>query len=202
MKLNENFCIRKDYQIREITETINAAKRSDKHQINVYLLAQKIAEDNNIKDIVDVGCGSGFKLKKYFDNYNIIGYDLEPNVIWLKEKYPDGRWIVSDFKSTPDKADLVICADVIEHVDNPDELLNFIIKMKPAYIVISTPDRYQLHEKLNRPELGPPGNKHHVREWSFDEFTCYIDSYFDIILHDKIENEYAQVIYCKPKLKL
>jgi 2-polyprenyl-3-methyl-5-hydroxy-6-metoxy-1,4-benzoquinol methylase len=97
--------------------------------------------------------------------------------------------------------DLVICADVIEHVKNPDELIHFIIKMDPEHIVISTPDRDLLHEKLGRSQTGPPGNTHHIREWSFDEFENYISRNFNIIRHEKIRKEYGQVIYCKLKEK-
>jgi 2-polyprenyl-3-methyl-5-hydroxy-6-metoxy-1,4-benzoquinol methylase len=199
----KNFCIREDYQIGDVSKVreINAANRNDRYQINVYKLAKKVAESEPIKKVADIGCGSGLKLKMYFDNYNIVGYEIESNVLWLRTKYPDNLWIISDFNSTPDKADLVICADVIEHVDNPDELLNFIVKMNPEHIVISTPDRDQLRDKRGRPYTGPPNNKHHVREWSFDEFTSYISFYFDIKIHDKIEKECAQVIYCKPKIK-
>lgn len=197
----KNYCIIKGYQPNDAHEikSIDASKRSDKHQIKIYELAKQIAEINSLNKIADVGCGTGFKLKKYFNKNDIIGYDITSNVMWLIKKYPNNLWIVSDFNSTPAIADLVICADVIEHVNNPDELINFIIKMNPKHVIISTPDRDQLRDKYDRPYLGPPKNKHHFREWSFSEFDDYISVYFDIIQHNKIEKECSQFIHCKIK---
>ena len=138
-------------------------------------------------------------MKKYFDNYYIVGYDLLPTIEFLKQKYPKNKWIVSDFNSSPEEVDLVICADVIEHVENPDALLFFIKKMKPKDIIISTPDRNLLHDMLGRSHLGPPLNKHHIREWSFEEFEKYIGHFFNIQEHKNFYTEYNQTIYCKLK---
>lgn len=198
MELN-NFYIREDYQIRKENDFLDTSGRSDEYQNDVYLLAKTIAENFDIKKIADVGCGSAFKLKKYFSDYDIIGYDLEPTVNQLNEKYPNNNWVISDFNSTPDEVDLVICADVIEHVNNPDELIIFIKKMNPKYIIISTPDRNLLHDKLGRSHLGPPVNKHHVREWSFEEFKKYMKYHFNVLLHKNFEIEYNQVVNCNLK---
>ena len=61
----KNFCIREDYQIGDVSKVreINAANRNDRYQINVYKLAKKVVESKPIKKVVDVGCGSGLKLK-------------------------------------------------------------------------------------------------------------------------------------------
>lgn len=196
---NKMYHIREDYKIREENDFLDTSGRSDEYQNDVYLLAKDITQKNIITSIADVGCGSGFKLLKYFKEYILFGYDLKPTVEILKIKYPNNNWIISNFNSKPESSDMVICADVIEHVDDPDELLEFIKKMNPEHIIISTPDRNILNEKLNRSHTGPPGNKHHIREWSFEEFESYISDHFNIISHSKIEHEYGQMIYCTPK---
>jgi len=195
----DNFFIRRDYKIRENNDFLDTSSRSDEYQNDVYLFAKEIGDINNVKTIADVGCGSAFKLLKYFSDYETIGYDLNFTVDFLKRKYPDKIWIVSDFDSSPNEVDLVICADVIEHVINPTNLLNFIKKMNPKHIVMSTPDRDLLYEKLGRPYLGPPVNSHHIREWSYMEFKNYINHFFEILQHISIEKEYGQMIYCKLK---
>lgn len=196
----KNFCIREDYQIREKNDFLDTSGRSDEYQNDVYLLAKKIANENNVNYVSDVGCGSAYKLMKYFLEYNTVGYDLELTVNFLRKKYPKNVWVVSNFNDKPQKADLVICADVIEHVDNPDDLMRFIMKMNPKHVIISTPDRDLLHEILGRSHTGPPINKHHIREWAYDEFYNYISQYFNVIQHEKIFKEYGQVIYCTKKI--
>ena len=197
--MKKMYGIREDYVIREKNDFLDTSGRSDEYQNDVYVYAKEIAENYSVKKIADVGCGSAYKLIKYFGDFELIGYDLEPTIEFLKEKYPNNKWILSDFNSAPEESDMVICADVIEHVDDPDELIGFILKMKPKHVILSTPDRYLLYYKLGRSITGPPVNKHHIREWTFDEFVSYIGNRFDVLDHQKIEHEYGQMIYCAPK---
>lgn len=191
------FCITNGYIERDDNEFHDASERTDEFQDKVYSFADRLFNDNSYKSVADVGCGSAFKLNKYFkiSEYK-VGYDLEPTVSILKNRYPDGNWLVSDFDSNPLKVDLVVCADVIEHVTDPNKLLVFIEKMRPKSIVISTPDRDLLHEKLGRSYYGPPKNKHHIREWAFEEFYNYISGFFKVLDHFKIDREFNQVINC------
>jgi len=197
--MKKMYCIREDYIIRGKNDFLDTSGRSDEYQNDVYVYAKKITESHDVKTISDVGCGSAYKLLKYFKSFEFNGYDLEPTVTLLKERFPENDWIISDFNSTPKQSDLVICADVIEHVDDPDELIGFIMKMNPKHVVLSTPDRDLLYYKLGRSIVGPPANKHHIREWTFDEFREYIGRYFNIIDQVKIEHEYGQLIYCTQK---
>ena len=76
--------------------------------------------------------------------------------------------------------DIVNCSDVIEHVLDPDELLNNIKKIKNVkYIFISTPDRNLIYSE----RFGPPYNTSHIREWTFEELKSYISKHFDVIDH-------------------
>ena len=158
----------------------------------------------NLTDIADIGCGSGYKLIKYFDSYNTIGYEIEPTLTFLKKKYPHKSWQESRLGSCPENqtADLIICADVIEHLLNPDELLNFINRFSFKFLVISTPDRDKLPEiqQSCQSQNGPPVNLAHVREWSFSEFRTYVNQYFDVIEHFHTQQEWwGQVIIAVKK---
>jgi hypothetical protein len=102
---------------------------------------------------------------------------------------------------TPQGYDLLICADVIEHVKNPDALLDFIKRAKPKTVVISTPDRDVLVELFYKWYLetdpawtgfnGPPFNQCHLREWSFVEFENYISLHLEIETHFHCPREMA-----------
>ena len=129
---------------------------------------------------------------------------------WLEQKYPTSKnplhaWELSVLSSCPKcfQTDLIICSDVVEHIVDPDELLNFICQFSFKYLVISTPDR----EKLlymeyygSQSQSGPPVNFAHVREWSFSEFEQYVGNYFDIVEHRNFDRDpYCQVIIAKKK---
>lgn len=153
----------------------------DGWQKEVYLLAKSIMHKYGLEKIADVGCGSGYKLINYFPvGFETVGYEIEPTFSKLKEKYPDRVWRESDFDSTPEEADLVICSDVIEHVIDPDKLCEYLKKFNAQYYVISTPERDMVYGGTH---YGPPANPTHVREWNSQEFKDYMESQFYVISH-------------------
>jgi len=183
-KINEN-----PIHFDDIISTENGL--GEEWQLEVYLHAQKIMEINNYSNIIDIGCGSGFKLVKYLKQYNIIGIETEPCYSYLKDKYPDRKWILSgepekNFINFSDETDLIICSDVIEHILDPDILINFINNFNFKKLIISTPD-----QSFTSPSLGPPRNKAHVREWNYENFKKYLSKYFNILesFHCEIQKE-------------
>jgi SAM-dependent methyltransferase len=163
-------------------------ENTDNWQREVYQFAADLMERQGLKTVYDIGCGSGYKLLNYLGKYETTGFDLEPTVNALRQKYPDRSWKVSDFSFTNiEPADLVICADVIEHVKDPDKLLDFLERISKCNIIISTPDRNFLYRTGSRYRLGPPTNPSHIREWTSDELYLYISERFRV-LHHQITN--------------
>lgn len=67
-----------------------------------------------LKSVLDIGCGSAYKLITYLGEYETVGLDLPDTVHVLRERYPEREWRLSDFAASQGVcADLVICADVI-----------------------------------------------------------------------------------------
>jgi SAM-dependent methyltransferase len=166
---------------------------TDKYQKEVYIYAQSLMKLHNFNTVVDVGCGSGYKLVKYLGEYDTTGIETEPCISFLRKKYPSLKWLDSgeaekSFKPHTIKADVVICSDVIEHIVDPDNLIEFLLSIDSTYYVISTPCRNRLVEFFDRKPLDAPINKCHVREWTMDEFKQYISKRFTLI-----ESHYAPI---------
>lgn len=169
------------------------ARRTDDCQKEVYEEAAKIYRDFKLETVIDLGTGSGWKFVKHFGQspLDMIGIDLFPAVKILRERYPTYTW------STPDKlpmiaelrkplgTGLVICSDMIEHVDDPDAVCRIIRSLRPRFAVISTPDRdlVDQHFHATVKTLGPPRNPCHVREWNFPQFGAYMASQFRVVRH-------------------
>jgi trans-aconitate methyltransferase len=161
---------------------------SQSYQKAVYDWALKIIKKHKLRTLADVGCGYAEKLKYlhyFYKEIEITGFD-QPNIIKICQKeHAFGNWIACDLENFPaltQKYDLVISSDVIEHLDNPDHLLNLIknISHDDTLILISTPERDLARGSKNRQSP----NKHHVREWNKIELAQYLESNgFEIIDH-------------------
>ena len=201
-KLISLFFFRKQYEIKAAyyhrghPQHYDDTAKKDEWQKEVYEYALKIAEEKHLETVLDYGCGSAYKLLKYFKNYEFAGLDIEPTLSWLKKNHPENIWFSPDeLIKKKKKFDLIICADVIEHISDPNQLINYLKKLDSNVIVLSTPNRDLLNNKYN--QIGPPLNPSHCREWNFEEFENYIGKNFWVIDHRIINKEqYTQLILC------
>lgn len=199
--LKNNFYIKPGYKSRNQYIHYDDLPEQDTWQLEVYLRAYGLMKKYGWKTVADIGCGSAYKLITYLGDFQTIGYELPINVHSLIDRYPDRDWRVSDFNSeTTIKADLVICSDVVEHLENPDVLMNFLKRVECSALILSTPERDICRGKN---DLGPPKNPAHQREWNFKEFNMYVSQFFDIEYHAVVNNEQGtQMMICKKRSSL
>jgi SAM-dependent methyltransferase len=191
------YYLRDDYNENSSYIPLDSTRGTDGWQNIVYALAKEIYVEHGLSSVLDIGCGSGYKTIKFFGD-KALGLEVPPNISWLKTEYPEYNWEESDFNNPPSgHYDLIICSDVIEHLENPDELLDFINSVDFSHLVISTPDRNLLVSGGICAENGPPKNPLHIREWSFSELGKYIGEKFQIISHinPPAPKEYGQLIH-------
>lgn len=190
--MTDKYCLPGNYIINDPPMHYIDLKETDRWQLEVYLFCKKIMEDRSLKSIIDVGCGSGYKLVHYLGNYDTIGFETEPCISFLRETYPTKKWINSgepekSFVECTTKTDVVICSDVIEHIVDPSNLIKFLLSIDAKYYIISTPCRDVLVKYHGYNPYGPPKNKCHVREWTMDELKLYLSQEFTIL-----ESHYAK----------
>ncbi len=68
----ENYFIHDGYHHRKEYLYYDDTSHSDGYQDEVYRYAREVAELYNLQTIVDIGCGSGYKLLKYFHDRDTI----------------------------------------------------------------------------------------------------------------------------------
>jgi len=186
----------KNYTLSEESEekywTEERIKLSHYFQYSVYDLARRKIKELKLKSVLDVGCGCGTKLYKliYPLTTDITGIDQKHAIDICKRIFENkGVFLKANLEKTDlqlkRKYDLIICSDVIEHLIEPNNILEFIRthSHEKTIILLSTPERDNLRGKdclrSNKPE--------HVREWNKSEFAQYIESRgFKIILHKLI----------------
>jgi len=180
-KSNSQFEIKAGYFINKEDLHFNDTSNKDEYQNEVYQHAQLLMSRHHLSTVLDIGCGSAFKLMKYMSQYDTTGIDVQSTVEFLKHQYPDRNWLETAKikESSLLTADLIICADVIEHVQDPTQLLTFINRIRDwKFLVISTPDRDMARGRWS---YGPPPNVFHIREWNREEAIRFLGKYFEVL---------------------
>jgi predicted TPR repeat methyltransferase len=149
----------------------------------VYRWAARLARDEEHLPVIDIGCGSGHKLVHRVGAVTdrFLGVDQPSGIAIARKEFPDREWLGGDLgdesfwtELSALRARLVLCSDVIEHVEEPRLLLERLARLAgDGHILVSTPDRARLE---NADSLGPPVNPRHIREWSADELELLCES--------------------------
>jgi SAM-dependent methyltransferase len=159
-----------------------AASTDVRNQAPVYQLAARLVSRHRWTRVADVGCGAGDKLVRWIGPVakSIVGADQPSAIALASVRFPDRHWVQGDIESdgfwrdiARTEPELVICADVIEHLERPLNLLTRLRALAGSRgrLLMSTPNR----DRLERARaLGPPTNPRHVREWTQDEMELLL----------------------------
>ncbi len=170
---------------------MSLAEHSKVYQRDVYKFAGELAQKHNLNSYLDVGCGYPSKIKEFIHPHikDITGLDLAEVVDQAKD-IGFGTWKATDLEKNFNlerKFDLIVSADVIEHLQNPIKLLDSIRKhcTDDTYVIISTPDG-----DTTRKIHGRPSNSLHVQEWNTEEFVALLKAYDFEVLEKKTAIEH------------
>ena len=115
---------------------------------NFQIVLEKNKDNFNIgefKNIAEIGCGVGQILenaitsKIFNENVNFEGWDINPDAIEAAKKLsPNISFYADDMFNNTKFYDLIICADVFEHVEDYYGFLEKISK-KAKYILFNIP---------------------------------------------------------------
>lgn len=106
-------------------------------------------------NVLDVGCAYGLMLQNFPDSFKKFGIDIsEHAVAEAKKRLPHATLKVTDAEDklplAENSFDIVMCNDVIEHLENPRAALENIKRvLKPGGILyMNTPNLNWLRKKL------------------------------------------------------
>lgn len=151
----------------------------------------KIAEP---KAIHEIGCGEGYWVLRWAENgipargcdfsmhaiklarENAVYQGLSPNIFTVRSIY--------DLKTGHDSADLVVCCEVLEHLEDPEAGLKALKQVVSRHLIVSVP-REPIWCALNLARgrylkvLGnTPG---HIQHWSKSRFIRLVSQHFQIV---------------------
>jgi len=144
--------------------------------------------------IHEVGCGEGYWTLKWLEQGIVVrGSDFSGAVIELAQANALSRKLpltafkvcgIYDLNPEVDAANLVVCCEVLEHLESPDDGLQALQAVAKPYLIISVP-REPLWRVMNMARGkywtnwgNTPG---HVQRWSKRQFLALVSRYFEVL---------------------
>lgn len=154
-------------------------------------MAELLRIAGNVDSVLEVGCGEGEVLRKLaglFPRAYLLGADVSPDVVEeAQRRHPDLSFETRSIYETdhhPRKFDLIVAAEVFEHLDDPLDALRAVVRASNKFIFASVPEE-PLWRILNcarakyiRHWGNTPG---HVQHWSTQAFIGFLESEVDVI---------------------
>jgi SAM-dependent methyltransferase len=139
-----------------------------------YWWAGSMAEGRRV---LDAGCGTAYGSRMLAESgaAQVVGVDRAATVVEeARDSCPETVDLVTgDLRDLPfgDRSfDLVVCFEVIEHVEDPEAVLRELERVVTAQgvVLVSTPNR----------DVYEPGNPHHVHEYAPEELRQALERRF------------------------
>lgn len=133
--------------------TTNFEKHTSKNPLKKFFINNyfnnliDLIFDLKIETVLDAGCGEGFTLNKLKQNgigKKYEGIDYSEDAIKLGRKnYPDlniKKGDIYKLQYKDNSFDLVICAEVLEHLDDPQKAFSDILRVSSRYLLLTVPN--------------------------------------------------------------
>lgn len=144
--------------------------------------------------IHEIGCGEGYWVINWREQGLLArGTDFSKDVIAIARRNASNHGLpksvfqsrnIYDLIGEEDTADLIVCCEVLEHLDNPEIGLQALQKVTTQSLIISVP-REPLWRVLNLARGkyvckwgNTPGHKQH---WSKRKFVELVSKYFEVV---------------------
>jgi SAM-dependent methyltransferase len=161
--------------------------------------------------IHEVGCGEGYWVMNWAARGKAVkGTDFSVQVIDMARKNAAQRGLdpdlfevrsIYDVEPGRDSADLVVCCEVMEHVDDPERAFQALTRIVGKDLIISVP-REPLWRALNMARgkyLSDLGNTPgHINHWSSAGIRRLASRHFDVVA--MAQPLPWTMLHCKPKI--
>lgn len=159
------------------------------------------------RSVLEIGVGEGFLsgfLAERYPEVEFSGVDLnQQDLELLAEKFPRIKRYcanIYDLSALPGGYDLIICAEVLEHVDEPDRALEQIVKLAPQRVILTVPHEpwFMLSNLAMGKNISRLGNDiEHVNHFTVGSFRRLLSRKFEL---SRVTTSYPWILAAgKPK---
>ncbi|MDR2999668.1 MAG: class I SAM-dependent methyltransferase [Fibromonadaceae bacterium] len=160
-------------------------------RFNKKLLSVFSKSVENMQNILDLGCGEAFTLnmlQSNFPNLNYFGYDINPIALNLaKQNASNAKLEIQDIYTlkSEHEFDIIICCEVLEHLQKPLKALKNIAKLNAKIYIFSVPNEpfFKLGNFFSGKYIKNLGNHpEHIQNFSKRQFYKMCSEYFSPII--------------------
>src|SRR5690606_33175711 len=135
-------------------------------------------------------CGEGFAMRAVLGNLvsQTVGLDGSPGALRLaRQLNPGHRFAAGDLLDLPfpDRSfDLVVCMEVLEHLDDPESGLAELCRVSAGWLLLSVPNEplFRGANFLRGKNVGAWGNDPgHVNHWSARAFRRFVSTQAEVV---------------------
>jgi len=177
--------------------TDNYRKHTTSNPIQKYLIERFyinfMAEVKWVKPrrVLDVGCGEGFTLERLHKaklGDKLVGIDFLNTAVEIGKKershldLQEGS--IFDIKFKENSFDLVICSEVLEHIENPEKGFKELVRVSSKYVLLSVPNEpwFMGANLIRGKNLERWGNDiEHINHWSTNSFIKFVEKHLEVV---------------------
>lgn len=153
----------------------------------------RIVDRTGAREAHEIGCGEGeLSMRLARRGLSVRGTDASAEVIEEARRRARAASLEVDFRAAPvqaldptrDSAELIVCCEVMEHLDDPTGALEVVARLASPWAIVSVP-REPLWRALNLARLkyvndlgNTPG---HLQHWSRGAFLRFLAQRLEVV---------------------
>jgi SAM-dependent methyltransferase len=180
------------------TTSSNRQKHESRNPVQRWLIGHfadhmlRLCRQIAPKTVLEVGCGEGYMLdvlaRSDLDT-DLLGIDISETAIAdARARVGDGAKLeVEDARKLADdgrKFDLVMMLEVLEHIEDPGQMLPILERLTHRYLLLSVPWEpfFRGLNFMRGKHLRTWGNlPEHVNHWGRGEFLAFVEQRFSVV---------------------
>lgn len=153
---------------------------------NFYGRLTHIINGIEISTVIDAGCGEGESIERLQNVLpsNITGFDIsESSIMFTKKRFPLFTFAAHNIYDIPyeaDSSDLVLCLEVFEHLEHPEQALLELLRIAKKLVLVSVPYEpyFRIGNLMRGKYISHVGNHpKHIQHWNRRSLTTFLKQY-------------------------
>ena len=140
----------------------------------------------SLQCILEAGCGEGhvtaFLNEKFGSESSIDAFDISEKVIEEAKRQNENItfWVGDIYhisRASREKYDLLVCSEVLEHLEEPGRALKELLRVGRGYLILSVPREpiWRFLNMIRGKYIGDFGNTPgHIQHWSAGKFKRFV----------------------------